>query len=153
MRALDHKVPPPVVALVTGAAMWAGAWKAAALPVSPILRHAVAVGLAIFGLAVAGLGKLAFRKAKTTTNPRKPGMASTIVSGGVYRYTRNPMYLGVTAMLLGWAAYLAVPWAFLGPVLFVAYITRFQIIPEERELRSKFGNEYADYQRRVGRWF
>jgi protein-S-isoprenylcysteine O-methyltransferase Ste14 len=153
MRALEHKIPPPVVALLLGAAMWAAARNAAALPVNAGLRVGIAGTLAILGIVVAVLGELAFLKARTTTNPMKPERTSSLVTGGVYRYTRNPMYLGVSAVLLGWAAYLAVPWAILGPLLFIGFITRFQIIPEERELRSKFGAEYAEYQRRVHRWF
>lgn len=152
MRALEHKIPPPVVLLVIGAAMWAGARQAAALPVNSLLRWAIAGALAVLGIVLAGLGKLAFRRAGTTTNPRRPELASAFVSSGVYRHTRNPMYLGATAVLLGWAVFLAAPWTLLGPVLFVAYITRFQILPEERELRAKFGSEYAEYQQRVGRW-
>jgi protein-S-isoprenylcysteine O-methyltransferase Ste14 len=153
MRPLELKVPPPIVALLLGAAMWAGARKAPALPVSPALRWALAGLLGTLGIVIAGLGSLAFRRARTTTNPMKPATASSVVTGGVYRHTRNPMYLGIAAVLLGWAAFLAVPWAFLGPVLFIAFITRFQIIPEERALAAKFGGEYTEYQERVRRWF
>jgi protein-S-isoprenylcysteine O-methyltransferase Ste14 len=76
-----------------------------------------------------------------------------MVTSGIFRHTHNPMYLGLPAVLLGWAANLAAPWAFPGPVLFVGFITRFQIIPEERALKGKFGSEYVEYQRRVGRCF
>lgn len=72
--------------------------------------------------------------------------------GGVYRYTRNPMYLGLTMLLLAWTLYLAVPAALAGPLLFAAYITRFQIIPEERVLAQKFGADYAAYLRKVRQW-
>jgi len=62
------------------------------------------------------------------------------------------MYLGIAAALVGWAAYLSAAWPLLGPVLFVLYIDRFQIQPEERALTELFGTEYADYSRRVRRW-
>ena len=152
MRALEHKIPPPVVALLLGVAMWVCAQKAPSIAVKANLRLAIAGILVIFGILVDVSGLMAFRRAKTTTNPLKPEAASSIVTGGVYRYTRNPMYVGVTAVLLGWASYLAVPWGFLGPVVFVVFVTRFQIIPEERELCSKFGREYVEYQHKVGRW-
>lgn len=142
-----------MVALLLGAAMWAVARGTAALPVNTDLRYTIAGTLFAFGIVVAGLGEVAFHRAKTTTNPLKPQAASSIVTSGVYRFTRNPMYAGVAAVLLGWASYLAVLWAFLGPIVFIAFITRFQIIPEERELKSKFGPDYAEYQQRVGRWF
>jgi protein-S-isoprenylcysteine O-methyltransferase Ste14 len=133
--------------------MWAVAMETVALPVNTSLRCTVAGTLFFLGIVIAGLGEVAFHKAKTTSNPLKPQTASSLVTSGVYRFTRNPMYAGVAAWLLGWAAFLAVPWAFLGPILFIAFITRFQIIPEERALKARFGSDYAEYQQRVGRWF
>jgi len=85
-------------------------------------------------------------------SPLEPEAATSLVTGGIYRYTRNPMYVGFAALLLGWAVYLAVPWVLLGPVAFILFITRFQIIPEERALSSKFGRQYGEYQERVRRW-
>jgi protein-S-isoprenylcysteine O-methyltransferase Ste14 len=98
------------------------------------------------------LGMLAFRRAKTTINPVNIGAASSIVTSGVYRYTRNPMYVGLALMLVSWAVHIAVPFTLVGPVVFMLFITRFQIIPEERVLTSKFGGEYRKYQERVRRW-
>jgi protein-S-isoprenylcysteine O-methyltransferase Ste14 len=133
--------------------MWAVARETAALPIKAGLRWTIAGILWVFGSAIAGLAEAAFLKARTTSNPMKPHATTAMVTSGVYRFTRNPMYSGVAALLLGWAAYLAAPWAFLGPILFIAFITRFQIIPEERALKSKFGSDYAEYQQRVRRWF
>ncbi len=85
-------------------------------------------------------------------NPIKPGAASSLVSSGVYRFTRNPMYLGLSVTLLGWAMFLSNPLALLAVPLFVLYINRFQIDPEERVLSSLFGAEYAAYKEKVRRW-
>ncbi len=85
-------------------------------------------------------------------NPIKPGAASSLVSSGVYRFTRNPMYLGLSVTLLGWAMFLSNPLALLAVPLFVLYINRFQINPEERVLSSLFGAEYAAYKEKVRRW-
>ena len=93
-----------------------------------------------------------FRKAKTTMNPFKPDTSSALVSHGVYRFTRNPMYVGLLITLLGWAAFLWQPWALFFLPLFVLYITQFQIKPEERVLSSLFGTEYAEYMAKVRRW-
>jgi len=71
---------------------------------------------------------------------------------GIYRFTRNPMYVGLALVLLGWAALLSSPWALLGPLVFVLYINRFQIAPEERVLSAKFGAAYTEYIARVRRW-
>lgn len=71
---------------------------------------------------------------------------------GVYRVTRNPIYVGLACVLLAWAAFLAVPWVLIGPFAFVAYITRFQIVPEEHALVTAFGEAYRRYRASVRRW-
>ena len=152
MRWLENRIPPPVVALATAGGMWGIARVAPAVQVPGILRLAVASGLAVAGLAIAGTGIIGFARAGTTTNPVKIQGASRLVTSGVFSITRNPMYVGLTAVLLGWAAFLAVPWVLLGPILFVLFIGRFQIAPEERALAAKFGVAYDDYRRKVRRW-
>lgn len=132
--------------------MWAAAHFSPVLPIQPYWRLAIALVVAGVGVALMGLGGMAFRRAKTTSNPIKPEAASSLVITGVYRHTRNPMYVGAAVVLVGWAFYLGSLPAFVGPVVFVLYITRFQIIPEERVLRGKFGPEFAEYQARVPRW-
>jgi protein-S-isoprenylcysteine O-methyltransferase Ste14 len=62
------------------------------------------------------------------------------------------MYLGYAVALLGWSALLAQPLGLLAVAFFVAYITRFQILPEERHLSSRFPAQYAAYSRAVRRW-
>jgi protein-S-isoprenylcysteine O-methyltransferase Ste14 len=152
MNALENKVPPPIVALLIGAVMWA-VERLSPLPGggSPS-RLAISFGLAGLGVLVVVLGMLAFSRAKTTINPVNIRAASSIVTSGIYRYTRNPMYVGLALMLVGWAVHIAVPFVLVGPVVFILFITRFQIIPEERVLTSKFGGEYRKYQERVRRW-
>ena len=93
-----------------------------------------------------------FWRNKTTINPVDLESASALVTSGVFRFSRNPMYVGFTAMLVGWAVCLAAPWALVGPVAFVLFTNRFQIIPEERVMRDKFGQAYDDYQAQVRRW-
>jgi protein-S-isoprenylcysteine O-methyltransferase Ste14 len=152
MHALEHKIPPPVVLAFTWAVMWAAAGAFPVVPIGSTLRLAVAGAFIVLGLCVAMVGFAELRRAKTTTDPLHPGAASSIVTRGVYRYTRNPMYLGSLIALVGWAVYLAVPWLLLGPVFYALFLTRFQVIPEERALRAKFGTEYAEYVARVRRW-
>jgi len=149
---LEHKIPPPVVGVVTGLLMWALSKTTAPLPVGDGLRYALTVLLVVAGLGFDVLGLLAFRAARTTVNPLRPDKASALVIRGVYRVTRNPMYVGMLCLLLAWAAFLAAPLALVGPLLFVLYITRFQIIPEERILRERFGGPYEAYLRQVRRW-
>ena len=152
MKALELKVPPPVVALVLGLAMWAVSRLTPTFEVEGPLRFAAAVCAALIGATFSAAGVTAFRRAKTTLNPMRPATASSLVTRGIYRITRNPMYVGLLFVLVGWAAFLCAPWALAGPALFVAYITRFQIAPEERALMSAFGEVYASYKARVRRW-
>jgi protein-S-isoprenylcysteine O-methyltransferase Ste14 len=89
---------------------------------------------------------------KTTINPMSPNKTSALVTGGIYRLSRNPMYVGLFLFLMAWAIQLSMLWPFIGPVLFVIYINRFQITPEERVMESKFGDEYSVYKNKVRRW-
>ena len=152
MQALEHKIPPPVVAILIAIAMWGVSALRPTLPLVPVIRHLTVAALALAGVTLALLGLVAFRRSKTTIDPLHPNRASTLVTGGVYRITRNPMYVGLALLLAAWAVHLSSLWPFLGPILFVLYISRFQIAPEERVLRGIFGEEYARYAARVRRW-
>ncbi|MGE0032093.1 MAG: isoprenylcysteine carboxylmethyltransferase family protein [Steroidobacteraceae bacterium] len=153
MRILELRIPPPLVGLIVAGAMWVIASSLPpllALPAS--LRLPIAVLLALTGVVIVLSGVVAFRRAQTTVNPLKPETSTSLVSTGIYRITRNPMYLGMLAVLLAWAAYLSSLLALLGPAAFSLYITRFQIIPEERVLQSLFGAAFIEYTQNVRRW-
>jgi len=153
MRFLEHRIPPPLVGIILAGAMWFIAWSLSPLPPLPAtVRLPAAVILALVGAAIALSGVISFRRAQTTVNPLKPETSTALVSTGIYGITRNPMYLGMLTVLLAWAVYLSSVWALLGPVAFALYITRFQIIPEERALRSLFGPSFVEYTHRVRRW-
>jgi protein-S-isoprenylcysteine O-methyltransferase Ste14 len=115
------------------------------------LRAAGAL-LAGGGLGVALAGVAAFRRRRTTVDPRHPERASTLVTDGVYRWTRNPMYVGVVGVALGGTTALGSPLGVLGPVLLSLYLDRVQIPAEEAALRSHFGADYDTYAQTVGRW-
>lgn len=152
MFQLDLKIPPPLVAAITAGAMYGVAQLLPVLALSPTVRVGTALALAAVGASFDMAGLLAFRRAKTTVNPMTPQRSRSVVSTGVYRFTRNPMYLGLVFFLLAWAVYLASAWVLLGVPVFMAYITRFQIQPEERVLAARFGKSYTDYCARVRRW-
>jgi protein-S-isoprenylcysteine O-methyltransferase Ste14 len=152
MRFLELRIPPPAVGLVVAAGMWAAARFSPVLRLPDVGRLSVAVILTAVGVAVAVGGVMSFRRARTTVNPLKPETSAALVSTGVYSFTRNPMYLGMLLVLFAWAVYLSSIWSLLGPVLFALYITRFQIVPEERVLARLFGATFAAYKKRVRRW-
>jgi protein-S-isoprenylcysteine O-methyltransferase Ste14 len=152
VQTLELKVPPPIAAVLVAVAMWVAAHLLPAVPFTGRLRLTISVVCAVFGSTVALLGFRALRQGKTTVNPVNPEKASSVVTGGIYVYTRNPMYVGLTVVLLAWAIWLSVPLGFLGPAVFVLYLTRFQIIPEERVMSANFGSGYDEYRKRVRRW-
>lgn len=152
MRALELKMPPPVLALALGMGMWGIAQLDFSIPAPRMARLATAAILALVGVAVAIGAVASFWRAGTTINPTKPETTSALVRSGVYRLTRNPIYLGDVFLLLAWAVFLSSVLALLGPLAFALYIDRFQILPEERALAKKFGAEYAAYRAKVRRW-
>lgn len=121
------------------------AYKSAALQWASI--PAVAAGVLVLLLAVRSFGK-----ANTTVNPIEPEKAEQLVTTGLYRFTRNPMYLGMLLVLLGGALALQNIAAFGGPILFAVSITLLQIIPEERVLEQKFGSAFTAYRQQTRRW-
>ena len=149
---MELKVPPPLVAVLTGALMWWAAREVSAASFAFPVRFAVAIACAAVGLTISVSGVVTFRRARTTVNPLKPEKATSLVTSGIFGHTRNPMYLGLLLILTGWGIYLSNILAFIFLPLFVIYITRFQIVPEERALSALFGNEFADYKSRVRRW-
>jgi len=152
MNSLELKVPPPLVSLLVAAAMWGSSKMGASIELPNVVRHVVTATIALAGGCFSLAGIAAFRRAKTTVNPLKPQNTSSLVTAGIYRVTRNPMYLGLLLVLLAWAVFLSSAWALVGPVAFVLYINRFQIAPEERVMAAMFGASYSAYKAAVRRW-
>jgi protein-S-isoprenylcysteine O-methyltransferase Ste14 len=152
---LELRIPPVAVVLLCAGVMVA---MERVLPTAVMLSQIeaplglLAGFLAATGIVVAILGALAFRRAGTTVDPRYPDRASQLVVSGVYRVTRNPMYLGMLLCLAALAVYLRSPSAGLLLPLFVAYMNRFQIRAEERAMRDRFGAIYERYAASVRRW-
>ena len=152
MSALELKVPPPVLALCLAFLMWFASSLVPPVVVPLGVRVGIALALVAIGQSISISGMVSFRRAKTTINPIKPSATTSLVTSGVYRYTRNPMYLGLSVTLMGWAVFLSNLLALLAVPLFALYINRFQINPEERVLSSLFRAEYAAYKEKVRRW-
>jgi len=104
------------------------------------------------GIAIAVSGVREFARHSTTINPLNPNQSSSVVNSGIFRLSRNPMYLGMLLVLIAWADYLDNLLGFSGAVFFMLYITRFQILPEERILLDNFGEDFQNYLNSVRRW-
>ncbi|PHR65636.1 methyltransferase family protein [Pseudidiomarina marina] len=153
MRSLELKIPPVIIVLVIAGLM---ALTSRLLPMDPwhfTDAKALAFALVTAGAFIAVAGVIAFRQAKTTANPMNPDAASSLVINGIYRFTRNPMYLGFLLALAGWGVWLANLPAIFWLIIYILYINQFQIIPEERILEEKFGDDFIAYRKQVRRWF
>jgi protein-S-isoprenylcysteine O-methyltransferase Ste14 len=152
MKSLENRIPPPLVAALFGLAMWVLSLVAPGIGLDPALRLALSLLALLLGVLIGLMGIASFQRARTTTNPLRPETATKLVSSGIYRFTRNPMYLGVACLLVSLAVWLAFPWSLLGVLGFVLYMNHFQIAPEERALAALFGEEFERYRGRVRRW-
>ena len=145
-------VPPPLVGLICGAIMWAIASYWPEMRFNFPLQNVLAFALIACGVAIDLVSVFAFYRAKTTVTPLAPQKASTLVVTGFYRFTRNPMYLGMLFILCGIAVWIGSPINVAVAITLFAYITTFQIRPEEDRLIEVFGDEYRAYMMQVRRW-
>ena len=149
---LELLVPPALLLVAAALLMWLIAVFISAAKVTIPFR--TIIGCAVFAVGVLFdlLGLLHFRSARTTVNPIKVDTASSLVTSGIYRLSRNPMYVGFTLILLAWGIYLQNVLNIAVLIAFVIWLDRFQIVPEERVLEAKFGEQFRRYQREVRRW-
>ena len=146
------RIPPPVFMLVAAFVMWAvDCFVPLAHWIAPPWNWLGAV-FVLAGFAIDAAAAARFLRKKTTLNPMAPGKASVLVTDGVFRISRNPMYLGLVLLLIGWALWLGSITPCLVVPVFVAGVTVAQIVPEERALAERFGETYVAYRRRVARW-
>lgn len=145
-------IPPPVVALLCAGLIWlCGKFVPPAGFQFPGQTE-IAILLVFAGIVVDFVAIRQFTKAQTTINPNQPSKTSALVTDGIYRYTRNPMYLGMVIFLSAFGIWMG-NWLFI-PVaaIFIWFISRFQIRPEEEILLEKFGEPYGEYCLEVRRW-
>ena len=149
---LELKVPPAVITLIIAIAMW---WIDQYLDFSwasfgkMLWVSFIFLGIGgIFGF----LGLVEFYKSSTSIDPHVPSKVSSLVTNGIYGISRNPMYVGLLLILVGYGFYLGNGLAFAMLPLFVGYMNRYQIMPEEQVMEEKFGDEYRKYKSEVRRW-
>jgi protein-S-isoprenylcysteine O-methyltransferase Ste14 len=152
MKNLELKIPPPVIFLICLGLIWeVNRWT-----FIEGLKFNLGTGIILFilmiGAVIGVLGVLEFKRSSTPTNPHKPENATSLVTSGVYTFSRNPMYTGLLIVLSAAAFKWGSLAGFLVLPLFVSYMTQFQIKPEEAALEQKFGEVYTEYKEHVRRW-
>ena len=149
---LELKIPPAIVFLICSVLLWGVSVLLPIFNFTLFVQIPLMILFLISGVALVLIAGFKFGQSQTSVNPIQPEKASALVTTGIYRFTRNPMYLGAVFILIAqvfWASnYLACS----AVVLFIVYISRFQIQPEERILAQKFGVDYLTYQQKVRRW-
>lgn len=149
---LELRIPPLLVTLLFACVMTGAAYATSSLSVEAAALRWLGGMTVLIGIAVCVGGVVAFRIARTTVDPTRPEKASALVRGGIYRWTRNPMYLGFFLVLVGLALLLGSWIALVLAVGFIPYMNRFQIEPEERALSGLFGAEFEAFRHDVRRW-
>ncbi|MEM6818962.1 MAG: isoprenylcysteine carboxylmethyltransferase family protein [Pseudomonadota bacterium] len=145
-------IPPPLIAVTLGIAMKLAANATPMLTYEFASQRILAFSLVVAGLMIAFTGVAQFRKHRTTVNPLQPEKASSLVTDGIFKWTRNPMYLGLLMILLAWAVWLGNGTTILIGLCLVPLLNKLQIIPEETALLEKFGQPFQDYLNRTRRW-
>ncbi|WP_409433997.1 methyltransferase family protein [Litorimonas sp. RW-G-Af-16] len=149
---MTNKIPPPILTILTMAAVW-GVSRLSLLPTKSLpYQSYIGLSVSVLGLIILLISGMGFKRAKTTVNPFRPQSTSSIVDTGIYAISRNPMYLAMAVVILGYVIGLGQILGLLPLLAFILYITAFQIKPEERALTEKFGAAYTDYKSRVRRW-
>ena len=149
---LNHKIPPPVIGLLCAFIMWLISCFTPSLILPLPLKHLSISLLIILGLLFDFSALYYFRKANTTINPLSPANTSALVTTGIYRISRNPMYVGLVFFLIALGIFLESAFSLFMVIIFIALVDRLQIRPEEEALKTIFGNQYISYKRRVRRW-
>jgi protein-S-isoprenylcysteine O-methyltransferase Ste14 len=149
---LELKIPPVIVLLVLAIMMWFSAKNFPFLTLNFDFNVVIAAFVAAFGCGMVMVGSRSFHRVGTTVNPMKPEATTSLVTEGVYRFSRNPIYLGLAMILSSWGVYLSDLLSLIFVCFFIMYMNHFQIQPEERILHKLFGSCFERYKHQVRRW-
>lgn len=145
-------LPPPVLGLAAAGLAWGTSLWFPGFSITFTGQQVLAALLVAIGLLIDGAGVYAFIRQKTTVNPLRPERAQKLVVSGFYRFSRNPMYLGMAFLITAWSVYLGTLVVLAILPAFILILNEIQIKPEEAALERLFGNDYRAYKLRVRRW-
>ena len=147
---MNNKIPPPIVTLVFGLCIYLS--KSFFPEFSFSILSSLSIISFIVGISVLVTAIISFKNHETTINPISIEKASSLVVNGIFKYSRNPMYLGMSLVLLGLTFKFNVIGGLLFTGIFMLFITVFQIKPEEVAMEKLFDQEWKDYTKNVRRW-
>ena len=147
---METKIPPPIVTLAFSLSIYFSRGMFPAVEVWNSFY--LGVFLLFLGFFILISAVRLFRKDKTTVNPLSPDQATKLVTDGIFKYSRNPMYLGMALVLTSIAVFFNLLGGIILIALFCAYITKFQIIPEERAMSDLFSDDFDKYIKETRRW-
>ncbi len=150
MRFLRNKIPPPIVAIVFGFLIYFSSGVLGEIEIPK--KEYFSIFFVILGVLVTFISARSFRLKETTVNPMTPNKTTSLVTDGLFRVSRNPMYLGLSFILISLAIYKGLILGMIFVPIFMFYITVFQIIPEEEAMLELFGDDYREYSNKVRRW-
>ena len=147
---MKTKIPPPILALVMIVLIYLSSFFIESTTFN--YQGSLCLLVLILGLACAIPSFKLFARYKTTISPLKPSDATALVTEGMYRYSRNPMYLGLLLLTIASTIWFGTWFGIIINILFIFLINFLQIIPEEEALLEIFGEEYEEYKKKVRRW-
>lgn len=149
---LELKIPPPFIALICAVLMWVLGRLFADFDFDFSYRKLISALLLSTGISIDLLALFKFRQKQTTINPMKPDKSTELVITGIYKLSRNPMYLGLVFILCSGVMFLGNAASLIMLPVFIFYITKFQILPEETIMQEKFPESFSEYKQKVRRW-
>ena len=147
---MNNKIPPPIVALICGLSIYFS--RSLFSEIIYIYNNIISISFFFFGTAFLLLAISSFKKQKTTISPLHPEKTSVLVISNVFKYSRNPMYLGMLFILISLAIRYNIIGGIIAISIFIFFITKFQIKPEEVQMKKIFGKKYAQYKKRTRMW-
>ena len=147
---MNNRIPPPIVTFICGITIYYS--KSFFNQFLSYSNNIISIFLLILGLFIFISAVRSFRRQKTTVNPLAPKQASSLVVSGIFKYSRNPMYLGMLIVLLSISFKFNLAGGIVISLFFYLFITRFQIFPEEEAMNELFGDEFIEYSNKTRRW-